>query len=430
MADSVNNGVNNGLSTHGLSPERPLVFKFGGACFLDLADYRTVAAFIAGRLDGSRRIIAVVSAMSGTTGTLQKAQRELNVDPPAELAASLMLTADSVSAVLLATALHDLGVNARSIDAHDFGLTATGAPDRASVVKIDPAPLWSVLTTSEVVVVPGGQALDENGRAVMLGRNSSDLSAVAAAVALNAERCEIFSDVPGVFTADPYLLPTARVIPELGYGAARLMTRAGAKVLHPNAVELADRHGLPILCRSRPPAATQGTLISGTSAPVAIVADQRTDVWAFTHAADLEHVLARLTKEHDGDQVNEPVIVDYEGTRHLAIPGGDPHGTAHRVCANVPHRPHLRLITTVHGAHDPEYHLVPASELAAEAGRRHALHYPETNDHRGEKPRSPLSGMLTEPAKVRTAGGGLLIAAQPAEEAAGVEDIEEDAVAS
>jgi aspartate kinase len=392
-----------------LSPERPLVFKFGGACFLDLADYRTVAGYIAGRLDGSRRIIAVVSAMSGTTGTLQNAQRELNADPPAELAASLMLTADSVSAVLLATALHELGVNARSIDAHDSGVMAKGQPDRANVVKIDPAPLWSVLVTSEVVVIPGGQALDENGRAVMLGRNSSDLSAVAAAVALNSELCEIFSDVPGVFTADPYLLPTARIIPELGYGAARLMTRAGAKVLHPHAVELAERHGLPILCRSRPPAAGHGTLISGSSAPVAIVADQRTDVWAFTHAADLEHVQARLAKEHDGDQVNEPVIVDYEGTRHLAIPGGDPHGTAHRVCANVPHRPHLRLITTVQGEHEPERHLVPAGELAAETQRRHLLHYPETNDHRGEKPRSSLSGMLTEPAKAAMIGGDLLI---------------------
>lgn len=405
-------------SGRGLSPERPLVFKFGGACFLDLADYRTVAAYIAGRLEGSRRIVAVVSAMSGTTGTLQNAQRELNADPPPELAAALMLTADSVSAVLLATALHDIGVNARSIDAHDFGLTAKGSPDRAQVVRIDPAPLWSVLGQSEVVVVPGGQALDEQGRAVMLGRNSSDLSAVAAAVALNTERCEIYSDVPGVFTADPYLLPAARVISELGYGAARLMTRAGAKVLHPHAVELAERHGLPILCRSRPPAATHGTLISGTSAPVAIVADQRTDVWAFTHAADLEHVQARLAKEHDGNQVNDPVVVDYEGTRHLAIPGGDPHGTAHRVCANLPHRPHLRLITTVHGAHDPEYHLVPSSELAAETQRRHTLHYPETNDHRGEKPRSPLSGMLTEPAKATMIGGDLLIKGQAIEDKA------------
>ncbi|MCO6005442.1 hypothetical protein NE236_10655 [Actinoallomurus purpureus] len=397
----------------GPSPERPLVFKFGGACFLDLSDYRTVARYIAGRLDGSRRIIAVVSAMSGTTGALQNAQRELHSEPPPELAAALMLTADTVSSVLLATALCELGVRARSVDAHEQGLHATGSPERARVVKIDPAPLWSALAGYEVVVVPGGQGVDANNRPVMLGRNSSDLSAVAAAVALGADHCEIFSDVPGVYTADPYLLPEARVLSALGYGAALRMTRAGAKVLHPLAVELAERHGLPILCRSRPPIAKRGTLISGATAPVSIIADQRTDVWAFPDVSELEHVQERLAKEEDGDQVNEAVVVDYEGTRHLAIPGGDPRGIAHRVCVAAPHRPDLRLITTVHGDHEPERHLVPESQLAEETRRRHAVHYPEVNDHRGVKPRSPMSGILTDPANAADAGGALLINGQP-----------------
>ncbi|GAA4601661.1 hypothetical protein GCM10023195_04500 [Actinoallomurus liliacearum] len=393
----------------GPSPERPAVFKFGGACFLDLPDYRTVARYIAGRLDGSRRVVAVVSAMSGTTGALQNAQRELHADPPPELAASLLLTADTVSSLLLATALCELGVRARAIDAHQQGLHATGSPERAKVVRIDPAPLWSALAGCEVVVVPGGQAVDRGSRPVMLGRNSSDLSAVAAAVALGADRCEIFSDVPGVYTADPYLLPEARVLSSLGYGAALRMTRAGAKVLHPLAVELAERHALPILCRSRPPIAKRGTLISGSTAPVAIVADQRTDVWAFPDVSELEHVQERLAKEEDGDQVNEPVVVDYEGTRHLAIAGGDPRGIAHRVCVAAPHRPELRLITTVHGDHEPERHLVPESQLAEETRRRHARHYPDVNDHRGAKPRSPLSGILTDPANITAAGGALLI---------------------
>ncbi len=381
----------------GPSPERPLVFKFGGACFLDLPDYETVARYITGRLDGSRRVIAVVSAMSGTTGTLQNVQRELNDDAPPELAASLMMTADTVSAILLATALSELGVKARAIDAHDQGVVAQGSPERATIVGIDPAPLWSVLASAEVVVIPGGQALDATGRPVMLGRNSSDLSAVAAAVAINAEACEIHSDVPGVFTTDPYLVPEARVISHLDYNAALMMARAGAKVLHPHAVELAERHSLPIVCRSRPPSAARGTLISTSGSPVAIIPDQRTDVWAFTNASDLEYVRERLAKEQDGDQVSEAVVVDYEGSRHLAIPGGDPRGIAHRVCASIPRRPDLRLITTVHGDHEPERHLIPQAELAAEARRRHLLHYPEVNDHRGEKKRSPLSGMLTQP---------------------------------
>lgn len=379
----------------GPEPERPQVLKFGGACFLNLTDYRIVARYIADRLHDSVRIVAVVSAMSGTTGNLQEAQRNLHAQPPAALAAALLVTADTVSAILLATALCELNIDARAIEASEEGLSASGEPDRARLTRIDPAPLWRALADREVIVLPGGQAVDENKRTVTLGRNSSDLSAVATAIALNADCCEIFSDVPGVFTADPYLLPEAQIIPEVGYRTARRMSRAGAKVLHPVAIELAERHGLPVVCRARPPDGAAGTTITGNAVPAIILADTRTAVWAFHDIAELERARDRLSRERFGDQGVDHVVADYGGVRHLVVPGGDPQGTAHRVCAAAHEVTGLRLLTTIRGDHEPERVLLPEDELIAEARRRHQLHYPGTKK-RAVKQRSSLSGLLTQ----------------------------------
>jgi aspartate kinase len=376
-------------------PERPQVMKFGGACFLNLTDYRIVARYIADRLQDSGRVIAVVSAMSGATGNLQAAQRNLHSQPPAALSAALLVTADTVSSILLATALCELNINARAIEASEEGLSAAGAPDRARLTRIDPAPLWRALADREVIVIPGGRAVDENKRTVTLGRNSSDLSAIATAVAVRADCCEIFSDVPGVYTADPYLLPEAQILAEVGYRTARRMSRAGAKVLHPAAIELAERHGLPIVCRIRPPDATAGTEISGSATPAVILADTRTAVWAFSDIAELERVRDRLVRERFDEQGVDHVVVDYDGVRYLAVPGGDSQGTAHRVCAAAHEASGLRLLTTIRGDHDPERVLVPEDELISEARRRHELHYP-VKRNRSVKQRSSLSGLLTQ----------------------------------
>lgn len=377
-------------------PERPQVLKFGGSCFLNLTDYRVVARYIADRLQDSARVVAVVSAMSGTTGNLQEAQRNLHAQPPAALAAALLVTADTVSSILLATALCELNINARAIEAFEEGLSAVGEPDRARLTRIDPAPLWHALADRQVIVLPGGQAVDGNKRIVTLGRNSSDLSAVATAVALNADCCEIFSDVPGVYTADPYLIPEAQILSEVGYRTARRMSRAGAKVLHPVAIELAERHGLPVVCRTRPPEGTAGTVISGSGAPAVILADTRTAVWAFNDITSLERARDRLSRERFDDQGVDHVVVDYNGIRHLAAPGGDPQGIAHRACAAAHEVTGLRLLTTIRGDHEPERVIVPEDKLIGEARRRHGLHYPTTKNQ-SVKQRSSLSGLLTQP---------------------------------
>ncbi|MFC4591367.1 amino acid kinase family protein [Sphaerisporangium corydalis] len=379
----------------GPSPDRPLVFKFGGACFITMGDYQRVARYIADRLPEAGRIVVVVSAMSGTTGNLQNAQRDLSARPSATLTAALLITADTVSSVLLATALCEIGVNARQIEARQEGLTASGSPQGARLTGIDPAPLWAALATCTVITMPGGQAIDENNAVVTLGRNSSDLSAVAAAVSLNAEACEIFSDVPGVFTADPYLLPEARMISDLGYATVKQMSLAGAKMLHPRAVDMAERHAVPIICRTCPPDATSRTVISGTASPTAIIADTRSAVWAFPDHRLLAKAVARMAEAQLEDPGMYGLVLDFEGVKHLVIPGGDPHGAAHRICAAASPRTDLRLLTTVRDAGDPESLLVLEGDLLVEARRRHLMHYPSFVQPPGGKARSPLSGLLT-----------------------------------
>jgi aspartate kinase len=388
-----------------LGPDRPQVFKFGGACFLNLNDYQTVARYIAGRLPDSGRIVAVVSAMSGVSGNLQKAQQGLDSHSqshspvPETLTAGLMATADRVSAILLATALSDLGVKAGTLEPAQGGMSAAGAANRAHLTRLDPAPLWVALTENDVVVLAGGEAVDDRSHVVTLGRNSSDLSAVAAAVTLNAPCCEIFSDVPGVFTADPFLLPEAQLISELSYAAAMRMSRAGAKVLHPGALEMASQQELPIICRTRPPGAERGTLIAGTDAPAMVIADTRTAVWSFRDDVELDRVRRRLADEQFDEQDTRSVVVDYEGVRHLVFPGGDPYGIAERCCSFIPQVTGLRLITTVLGDQEPERVLVTEEELLPEAHRRHHLHYPEAKSKpRGEKHRSSMSQILLESA--------------------------------
>jgi aspartate kinase len=378
----------------GPSPDRPQVFKFGGACFLNMASYRHVAQYIADRLPESGRIVVIVSAMSGTTGNLQKAQRDLSAAPPPELTAALLVTGDTISSVLLATALCEIGVNARHIEARQEGMSASGSPSAARLTRIDPAPLWSALADCDVITMPGGQAVGKNGIVVALGRNSSDLSAVAAAIALNAECCEIFSDVPGVFTADPYLLPEARMISELGYGTVKLMSLAGAKMLHPSAIAMAERHDLPIVCRTCPPDATSRTVISGTQSPVAIIADTRSAVWAFTDHRSRSRAEDRMAEAQLDDPALYSLILGYEGINHLVVPGGDHHGAAHRICAAARERSDLRLLTTVRGSGESESVLVLEPDLLPEARRRHLMHYPSFIQPPGGKARSPLSSML------------------------------------
>ncbi|MFJ6480993.1 MULTISPECIES: amino acid kinase family protein [unclassified Streptomyces] len=250
----------------------PVVLKFGGSTFRTPAAYEELAAGLDERIRSEGRPMAVVvSAMQGETEALRGRLHEVNRQPGADTAAGLLTTADLVSAHLLTTALHRRGRTATVLAGHQLGLTTNASFLWARVVRTDPGPLRRALAEHEVVVVPGGQAVDAEGRPTWLGKNSSDLSALAVARAVGSHVCEIHSDVDGIYTSDPHLITGARMLPEVSYNMAALMSLYGAKVLHRRAVQLALRHRIEIVLRYNRAPYAAGTTISGAGTQMAAV---------------------------------------------------------------------------------------------------------------------------------------------------------------
>ena len=263
------------------------VVKFGGSSFLELADYRRIAAALVQRLAAgdADRLVVVVSGMSGTTGKLLEAATQ--IDPALEPAVQdeVLATAEMVSSSFLRAALHAEGCPSLDLWAPQLGFRSDSLATRARIVDIDPRPAVEALRTHPVVVVAGGQAVDPGGRITMLGRNSSDLTAVAMAAALGARRCEIFSDVAGVYTADPYVVPSARLLANLSYRQCAAMSASGAKVLHWGSVRYAESHGVEIVCRpvddvSAGAGTRPSTVVGAGRGSTTVVGDRRAQIYA------------------------------------------------------------------------------------------------------------------------------------------------------
>ncbi|MGP3684322.1 amino acid kinase family protein [Streptomyces sp. IBSNAI002] len=377
---------------------RPLVVKFGGSAFADLDGFARVARYTARRAaEDARPVVVVVSAMSGTTGRLQQTLDVLAADPPAPVAAMLLTSGETVSVALLAAALDAEGVPALPLTAAGTGLLGEGPADRARLVRADPAVLLAGLEDSPVLVVPGGQAVDAGGRTVMLGRNSSDLSAAAMAAALGAGTCVLFSDVPGVCTADPYVVPAARTLAGISYEGVRRMSRHGAKVVHESAVDWAERGGVRLHCRPFPWAggagSGEGTVVGEGPEAAAVVAHKGSEVWRFRSGPERRAAARGLLS--DGLRTTE---FDSASGTYLVVPAGV-RGTAAHLGAGRRHDD-LCLITTVRADGRAEHVLVSRADADAEARRRHALLYPDPAGTPGPaapapaKARSPHSDVL------------------------------------
>ncbi|MEV0222898.1 hypothetical protein [Streptomyces sp. NPDC050704] len=384
------------MTTEAVAKSPPLVMKFGGSAFAELTGYTHVARYAARLVSEVRRPLAiVVSAMSGTTGRLQQALDTLAPDPPAEAAAMLLTTGETVSVALLAAALHAEGVPAHPVPAVDTGLFSGGRPDRGELSHTDPTALRTALDTCPVVVIPGGQAVDADGRTVMLGRNSSDLSAVAVAAALGAVTCELFSDVPGVCTADPYLVPEARTLRRISYEGVRRMSRHGAKVVHGNAVDWAERAGVRLRCRPFPwdGDGRGGTVVGVGPEAAAVIVGGNTEVWRFRAASKRRAAAAELRAE--GLYVTE---LDTASGTYLLVPSGV-RSAARHLGAGRRHDD-LCPITTVRADGRDDHVLVRRTDAAIQARRCHALLYPDLAAPPGParpaaaKARSPHSDVL------------------------------------
>jgi aspartate kinase len=226
------------------------VQKYGGTSVGDLERIRKVAQRIERHVQDGERVVVTVSAMGHTTDQLIATARELQSRPDRRELDMLMTTGEQVSIALLAMALQQLGVRARSLTGAQAGFLTDGVYGSARILRVDPQPLLRALASVDVCVVAGFQGVDERGEITTFGRGGSDTTAVALAAALGAEACEIFTDTDGVFTTDPHLIPGARKLATVDYDVMLELAALGAKVLHPRSVWYARRYGVTLHVRS------------------------------------------------------------------------------------------------------------------------------------------------------------------------------------
>ncbi len=241
-----------------------LVLKFGGTSVGDVEAVNRVAARVAEFWSDEVGVVVVVSAMGKTTDSLVKMANLVNPDPPPRELDMLLSSGEQVSIALLAMALTKLGRPAVSFTAGQIGLCTSTAHTRARILRADCDEIRRVLRDGRIAVVAGFQGITESGQITTLGRGGSDTTALALAAALHADRCEIFTDVDGVFTADPRKVPGACKRKLISFDEMLELAVLGAGVMHPRAVLFGQRYGIPIHVRNSRHA-EQGTLITGAS---------------------------------------------------------------------------------------------------------------------------------------------------------------------
>jgi aspartate kinase len=227
-----------------------IVQKYGGTSVGSIERIKAVAQRVATTRAGGDQVIVVVSAMAGETNRLLKLAADLSAQPDAREADVLVATGEQVSVALVAMALHDLGVPARSFLGHQIRMSTDGVFGRARIKSIDAGAMLQLLDAGGVAVVAGFQGVDEQMNITTLGRGGSDTSAVAMAAAVKADVCEIYTDVTGVFTTDPRICPNARKLARISFDEMLELASLGAKVLQIRSVEFAKRYGVPVHVRS------------------------------------------------------------------------------------------------------------------------------------------------------------------------------------
>ena len=227
-----------------------VVQKYGGSSVATAEHIRAVAGRIARAREAGLDLVVAVSAMGKTTDRLLRLAGEVSRDPSPREIDQLLATGEEQSVALLAMALHDRGIPAESLTGPQAGMTVTGRYGSGVISEIRPKRIHALLEQGRVVIVAGFQGMNALGDVMTLGRGGSDTTAVALAAALGADRCEIFTDVSGVFTADPRIVPEARRVPAISFEEMAEMAWRGAKVMHPRAVELGALYGVEVHVRS------------------------------------------------------------------------------------------------------------------------------------------------------------------------------------
>jgi aspartate kinase len=229
---------------------RVVVHKYGGSSLATPENIKAIAQKVVSQRRQGFEVAVVVSAMGDTTNSLLELARATSPDPSRRELDVLLTAGERISMALLSMAISDAGKSAVSLTGPQAGIVTTDAYNRARIIEVRPHRVRDELMRGRVPVVAGFQGLSYNGEITTLGRGGSDTSAVALASALGAERCDIYSDVDGIYSSDPRLVPQACRLDEVGYDEMFEMARYGARVLNVDAVDFARRSKLEIRARS------------------------------------------------------------------------------------------------------------------------------------------------------------------------------------
>ncbi|WP_084392238.1 aspartate kinase [Nocardiopsis listeri] len=228
-----------------------IVQKYGGSSVADAEAIKRVAQRIVAQKKAGHDVVVVVSAMGDTTDELLDLAEQVSPMPPARELDMLVTAGERMSMALVAMAIENLGYEARSFTGSQAGVITTSLHGNAKIIDVTPGRIQEAVGEGAICIVAGFQGVSQDTKDITsLGRGGSDTTAVALAGALNADACEIYSDVDGVFTADPRVVPTAQRIPQISYEEMLEMAASGTKILHLRCVEYARQFNIPLHVRS------------------------------------------------------------------------------------------------------------------------------------------------------------------------------------
>ena len=226
------------------------VMKFGGSSVGTTERMRRVAQRIVDKKLRGDRVVVVVSAMGDTTDDLIDKSKELHDNPPAREMDMLLTTGEQISTALLSMSIHSLGHEARAVTGWQAGIRTEAVHGKARITDIAPERLLRELDAGNIVIVAGFQGMSDDGEITTLGRGGSDTTAVALAAAIEADVCEIYTDVDGIYSTDPRIVKNARKLAAITYDEMLELANLGAAVLHPRAVEYAKHNNVNLVVRS------------------------------------------------------------------------------------------------------------------------------------------------------------------------------------
>ena len=227
-----------------------IVQKYGGTSVGDVDRIKNVAARIKAFRDQGNEVVVVVSARSGVTNELIARAKSINANPPEREMDQLLSIGEQETIALTAMALHSIGVDAVSYTGAQAGIFTDKVHTKAKIKTINAAPLVKDLKDGKVIIVAGFQGIDDDGHITTLGRGGSDLTAIALAAAIQADKCEIYTDVDGVYTADPRVVKDAKKLNEISYDEMLELASLGSKIMQTRSVEFAAKYNVVFEVRS------------------------------------------------------------------------------------------------------------------------------------------------------------------------------------